>query len=161
MLQNGGSNPMWIEFGSARATCSLTGTAISTSFTITNAGFGFTKPPTIRFLGGGSAGNSDYLGLNQPNGPAPSNVATATCTLSGGAVNAITLSNPGANYVTAPYMFFQNSDLDPYGCAVPAAGTGYLLTASTPLIFNGTCCTTDAVAVFGTSGDKLIVRWMD
>lgn len=163
-LQNLSNGPLWFEFGSARATCVISAGAVTGVFTITNAGFNFTYPPVIRFLGGGSKNvNSTFLGLNQPNGLAPSNPATAHATLSGGAVNAIVLDNAGSNYLVAPYLFFFNSDLDPYGCAVPSANVGMMLAAqSPPYILNGTACTTDPIAVFGaTTGQGFLCKWMD
>ena len=46
-------DPLWFEFGSARATCAITNGAVS-SVTVTNAGFGFTYPPVITAFGGGN-----------------------------------------------------------------------------------------------------------
>ena len=53
-------------------------------FTIGTAGAGYSSAPTIAFSGGGGTG------------------ATATATESGGAVTAITLTNPGSGYTSAP-----------------------------------------------------------
>jgi hypothetical protein len=161
-IQNNSSAGLLFEFGSARATCTISGGAVS-GFTITNSGFNFTKPPLVRFMGGGAPpGTNNYLGLNQPNGYAPSNPATAIATLSGGSVNAITLTNPGSGYVCAPFVFLANSDLDPYGCATPSATVGILLpTASGAYMFNGTCCPTDSISVYGgTTGQAFSVKWM-
>ena len=166
-LKNIGINAMWIEFGSARATATLTSGAVS-SVSVTNAGFNFTKPPLVRFLGGGHAGNSSYLGLGQPNGAAPNSMnglsgrpALAHATLSGGAVNAIVVDDGGAGYATAPYVQLINSDLDPYGCAVPSVGVGWTLNPGEALSFEASAVTTDPISVIGTSGDVLSVRWMD
>lgn len=161
-LQNLSNGPLYFEFGSARATATLTSGAV-TGLTITNAGFGFSKPPVVEMLGGGAAGNSTYLGLGQPNGTSPSNPAFVTAVLTTGAVSSFQISNPGSGYVTAPYVFIRNSDLDPNGCAIPSVTSGMLLAAnSPPYILNGTCCTTDSVAVFGaTTGQAYLCRWMD
>lgn len=158
---------MYLEFGSARATCSISGGAVS-AFTITNAGFNFTKPPIVRFAGGGRAGNTSYLGLNQPGGEGPNStivagqIAQAIATISGGALTAITLTNPGAGYVIAPYVFIQNSDLDPYGAAIPSAAQGVYVGANGGSVyFNGTSCTTDSVSVFcGTAASAFSCKWM-
>ena len=77
-------------------------------------------------------------------------------------VASITIDDPGAGYVIAPYVFIMNSDLDPYGCALPSATNGMLMTSnSAPYILNGTSCFTDAVAVFGaTTGQAFLARWM-
>ena len=53
-------------------------------FTIGTAGAGYSSAPTVAFSGGGGTG------------------ATATATESGGAVTAITLTNPGSGYTSAP-----------------------------------------------------------
>jgi|HubBroStandDraft_3_1064219.scaffolds.fasta_scaffold38582_2 hypothetical protein len=166
-LQNIGSHAMNVEFGSARATCAISGGKVTSGgFTITNAGFNFTSPPVIRFLGGGGGpGNqgAPYLGLNQPNGMAPSRPARAHATLSGGAVSAIVLDDPGAGYLIAPFVFLFDNDLDPYGCAVPSSTSGLSLPAgmTAPIAWEGTTCPTDPIAVIGTTSDILVVRWMD
>jgi hypothetical protein len=158
---------MFVEFGSARATATISSGSVS-SITIKNAGFNFTKPPVVRFAGGGYAGNASYLGLNQPGGEGPNStlgsgrVAKAIATLSGGAVSAITITDPGAGYVIAPYVFIMNSDLDPYGCAVPSATAGVQIPASGGNVsFNGTSCMTDAVSVYcATTSAAFVCKWM-
>lgn len=171
MLQNLSAGPLWFEFGSARATATITSGAI-TSIAVTNAGFNFTKPPVVRFSGGGNSGNTSFLGLNQPGGDGPNSsitagcVARAHCVMTGTApnlsVSSITIDDPGAGYVIAPYVFIFNADLDPYGCAAPSATSGMLLTSNgPPYILNGTSCFTDAIAVFGaTTGQAFLARWM-
>jgi len=172
ILQNLGSNSMAVEFGSARATASLTNGAVS-SIAVTNAGFNFTKPPVVRFLGGGQPQtwtgvgqgglNTSYIGLGQPNAPAPSDIAIAHAVLTADAVSSIVVDHGGSGYVTAPYVFIENSDLDPNGCAIPAlASAGILLATGTgPLAWNGTTAPTDSVSVIGTSGDVLLCKWTD
>ena len=166
-IQNTSAGPLWFEFGSARATCALTSGAVS-SITVTNAGFNFTKPPVVTFFGGGKAGNGSFLGLNQPGGEGPNSTlgagrpAKARAVLTGGAVSSFVIDDGGAGYAIAPYVFIYNSDLDPYGCAVPSVGAGLLLTAnSPPLLIDGTSCHTDPIAVFGaTTGQTFLCRWM-
>jgi hypothetical protein len=58
------------------------------SVSLTNAGFGYTVTPGVRFIGGGGNG------------------ATATATLGDGIVGIITLTNAGSGYVTAPSITF-------------------------------------------------------
>jgi hypothetical protein len=55
---------------------------------LTNAGFGYTVTPGVRFIGGGGNG------------------ATATATLGDGIVGIITVTNAGSGYVTAPSITF-------------------------------------------------------
>lgn len=171
MIQNISAGSLVFEFGSARATATITG-GVVTSITVNNAGFNFSKPPVVQLLGGGKAGNASYLGLNQPGGAAPDStlgvgrVAKAHCVMTGSApnqsVSSIVVDDGGAGYVIAPYVFIFDSDLDPYGCAVPSATVGFPLTAgAAPLILNGTSCFTDSVSVFGaTTAQTFVCRWM-
>lgn len=166
ILQNLGSHAMYIEIGAGRAHATLS-SGVVTSLTVDNAGFGFTNPPLVRFLGGGSGGaffgnNPNYLGLNQPGGPAPSNPATAIAVLSGNAINSFTITNGGSGYVKAPYVLLINSDLDPYGCSAPSTTSGFSLPANqaTPVAWNGATCPTQAVAVYGTQNDVLFCAYM-
>lgn len=166
MVQNLGTHTMWVEFGSARATATLTGTAV-TSCSVTNAGFGFSKAPLIEFLGGGAnvnfnsnIPNSSFVGATSPTYPAPQNPAAATCVMTGAVgsqtVASITVDNGGSGYVIAPYVFIRNSLLDPNGCADPSVSSGsgiFLAAAGGSITFSGTFCPTDAVAVFGTQND--------
>ena len=168
ILQNLSSHSMAVEIGTARAHATLTSGVVS-SVTVDNAGFGFTKPPVIEFLGGGNAGNSSYLGLGQPGGASPNSSlnagrpARAHAVLTTGAVSSIVVDDGGAGYVHAPFVFLYNSDLDPYGAAIPALGTaGFLLAAgSAAVVFNGTACPTDSVSVIGTAADVLMCKWME
>jgi hypothetical protein len=164
------SNSMYVEFGSARATSAITSGAVS-SITVTNGGFGFTYPPVVRFAGGGNAGNSRYLGLNQPGGEGVNSsltkgrLAKAHAVLTTGVVTSIVIDDPGAGYVIAPYVFLFNDDLDPYGCASPFFGSavsGVLLTASGGAYYvNGTACPTDAVSIYcSVSAQPFTFKWM-
>lgn len=170
-FQNNGTHAMFLEIGSARATATITSGSIS-SVAVTNAGFNFTYPPRVMFDGGGDAGNSTYLGLNQPGGEGPNqqlisaSPASARCTLTSSAVslnkvNTIVVDEGGSGFVIAPYVFIMNSDLDPYGCAVPSAGVGIQVGAGGGAYEKrDTACFTDAVAVFGTANDAYTCRWM-
>jgi len=170
---------MYVEFGSARATATLSGNSVA-SCSITNAGFGFTYAPIVEFMGGGYAGNSQYLGLSQPNGRAPAGTFGATpslarpaqgiAVLSGSTLGSITITDPGAGYIKAPFVFIRNNPLDPYGCATPAAPSGIALQPATggsaalnnSIMFNGSDCPTDAVAIYCASSSKAFTcKWMD
>ena len=162
ILQNLGSHVMYIEIGAGRAHCAISSGAVTT-VTVDNAGFNFTNPPLVRFLGGGTqSGVNNYLGLNQPNGWAPSDPASAIAALSGGAINTITVNHGGSGYVKAPYVLLINSDLDPYGCSAPSATSGISLPAnqSTPVAWNGATCPTGPIAVYGTQNDVLFCAFM-
>lgn len=166
-IKNTSAGPLWVEFDGARATAALTSGAVS-SCAITNAGFGYTVPPLVRFVGGGYAGNSSYLGLGQPNGASPNSMngltgrtASAHAVLTGGAVSSIVIDDGGVGYITAPYVQLISSDLDPYGCAVPSTGVGWALAAGEALTFGATCCPTEAMSIFGASNQTYTVKWMD
>jgi len=144
---------MYVDFGAARATATIT-SGVVTGTTITNAGFNYSKPPIVRFEGGGNGPNSSYIGLAAPGGLSPSNVATGVAVMTGTAPNlsvaSITLTHPGSGYVQAPFVFLFNSDLDPYGAALPSAteAGGISVGPQGTIYYNGTVCPTDPVAVF-------------
>jgi hypothetical protein len=169
LIQNLSAGSLWVEMGSARATCTVSGGAVN-AVTITNAGFNFTYPPVVRFVGGGYAGNTQYTGLTQPNAPSPNSMnnlvgrpASGHAVLTAGAVSSIVIDDGGTGYARRPHVMIFNSDLDPHGCALPSATNGILLAASGgSLFYNGTACFTDAVAVYGaTTGQAFSVKWMD
>ena len=77
------------------------------SVALTNAGFGYTVTPGVRFIGGGGNG------------------ATATATLGDGIVGIITVTNAGSGYVTSPSITFTGIS------SVSAAATARVSTAGT------------------------------
>jgi hypothetical protein len=169
VIQNNSSGVMFVEIGCAQASCTISGGVVN-SVTITNAGFGFTYPPVVQFLGGGTANNNGrYLGLGQPNAPVPTNgggaggrQARGIAVLTSGAVSSILIEDGGKGYVTPPYVHLYNDDLDPNGAALPAANVGLLLGAGSKLEWNGACCPTDPIAIWGpTTGAAYLLRWMD
>ena len=167
---NSATNVMFVEFGSARATATITNGAVS-ALTVTNGGFGFTYPPVVRFAGGGHAGNMKYLGLNQPGGDGPTSTqvvgrqAKAHAVLTGGVVTSIVIDDPGAGYVIAPYVFIANTGLDPYGCASPFFGSvtsGIQIAANGGSYYmNGTVCPTDPISIYcSASTQPFTFKWM-
>jgi len=72
------------------------------TFTIDEAGAGYTSAPTVTISGGGGTG------------------ATATATEAGGAVTAITLTNPGSGYTSAPTIAFTGGGTPTTNAAVTA-----------------------------------------
>ena len=168
-------DPLWFEFGSARATCAISNGAVS-SVTVKNGGFNFTYAPTIEAFGGGNVfpgrgvmGGS--LGHNVAGSfLAPTRPARLVPVMTGSAgalsVASVTILDGGAGYVKAPELFIQNSlpPLDPYGCADPAvsSGSGMVSYAGASFTFNGTVCPTDQIAVYGaTTGDSWALFWKD
>ena len=155
MIQNtSASDTLYFEFGCARAKATVSNGAI-TAVTVTNAGFSFTYPPIVKFLGGGNISNGRDLGLGYPNQSAPSNFATAHCVLSNGAVSSIVIDNPGSGYDCAPYVQLLNDPNDNYGCAVPSTSSGLKLAPGVTHSMQYSVVTTDSIAVYGaTTGDS-------
>lgn len=169
----------YIAMGAGEATATLTGGVVS-SITVVDGGFGYTLPPTVTILGGGNGGNPTYIGATSdplsttPGFPTPGTEppaltpsgaqATATATISGGGINAITVTYGGSGYVSAPYVWITNNLNDPNGCANPnrgSAATGRVVTSGNPLYYNGTDCPTSPVAIYcATSGAVFLVKWM-
>jgi len=155
VIQNtSASDTIYLEFGCARATATVSGGKV-TAVTVTNAGFGFTYAPSVRFLGGGNLLNGLDLGVGYPNQNAPSNYATAHCVLTSGAISSIVIDNAGSGYDCAPYVQLLNDPNDNYGSAVPSATVGYKLTAGSVFRESYNVVTTDTIAVYGGStGDS-------
>ena len=165
------SNVLYVDFGAARATATLTSGAIS-SITVTNGGFGYTYPPVVLFAGGGYANNTKNLGLNQPGGDSPNSAikagrpARAHAVLTSGVVTSIVIDDPGAGYAIAPYVYLQNTTLDPYGAANPltsstAGGGVYLAANGGSFYMNGTVCPTDQVAIYCSAASQpYTFKWM-
>ena len=155
---------MYLEFGGARATATLTSGAV-TSFTVTNGGFGYVKRPKVWCLGGGPVeGNADEnLGAGLPDWPSPGNVASGWATLTAGVVSSIAVQNPGAGYLRAPLVFIENHPADAYGVADPfysSAASGFQILGGGSLVFEQQC-PTDALAVYcATSALLYTCRYM-
>jgi hypothetical protein len=177
LIMNISDTAMYIEFGAARATATLTSGAI-TSFSVTNAGFGYTRPPIVHLLGGGNGGNSSFLGVGAPGYPSPGDAgyaaarytdmsgqrpAQAHATLTGPLVGALVIEDPGAGYVKAPMVYLENDPLDPFGAAIPSSTSGLLVQANGGSYYvNGTVCPTDQVSIVcATTGKAFTVKWCD
>lgn len=168
-FQNTSTATIWYGFGSARATCTISGGVVN-AVTVTNGGFNFTRAPVVQFLGGGILSqqgiipaNSSYVGAGGPGFPSPSNPATGHAVLTGTAVTSIVIDNPGSGYVTAPYVFLYNSVLDPNGCFDPSrsSGSGFQLFPGQSIYESHTAVTTDPLAVFcATLTSTFACRWM-
>lgn len=167
-IQNLSTGSLLVEFGSARATCTITN-GVVTAVTVTNGGFGFTKAPFIVFYGGGNQdafspriANTAFIGVGLVDYPSPGHPAVAQCNIAGGAVTSVTILDGGSGYVVAPQVFIANNQNDPVGAALPSATVGVLLGASGgSIFFNGTTCTTDQISVFGaTAGQAYSCKWM-
>jgi hypothetical protein len=144
-----------------------------------NVGFGYTLPPRVQFMGGGSPliasaatwdgrGLPDFPGPLQSGGglPAtglPNRVAVGVAVISGNTVSSITIIDGGGGYINPPEIVLTNHPNDPFGCADPSigGGSGVLLGANGGYYAtNSTAVWMDAVALFGTSGSKFYVEYM-
>lgn len=159
---NNSDTNMFLEFGAARATATLTSGAIS-SLSVINAGFGYSIAPNIEFFGGAYGTptqitpTSALQGL--PDYVSPNNAAKAHCVMAGSApnmtVSSIVVDNPGSCYAYPPFVLLTNNHTDPFGCAVPSASVGLLQAASGgSYTNNGTICVTDQIAVFCSASGK-------
>lgn len=157
-IQNISSSNMYVEFGGARATATVSNGAV-TGCTITNAGFKYTLPPKVIFYGGGNTGNNqnnpNFFSAGMPDYPAPSNAAQGHCTMTGSAGNlsvlSIVIDNPGSGYAHVPYVYLLNDPLDPHGAANPfdsSVTSGVELLPWGTVSFDGNVCTTDQCSIF-------------
>jgi hypothetical protein len=97
----------------------IVGGAINTTITITAGGTLYTAAPKLAFVPPASQGSTPFI------------LPTAVCTISGGAINAVTVVNQGAGLVAAPTVV-----------VIPAVGDttggGAVLTVNTTLAGSGT-----------------------
>lgn len=106
------SAPTVTDNGTSNTTTyqAIVGGAVSGTFTIANGGKNYTYPPSIQISAPGAGGVQ----------------ATATCTISAGAVATITITNQGAGYTSIPTVTVVNDirDITGIGAQINAALTG-------------------------------------
>lgn len=173
LFQNNSSATMWLGLGSALATATISGGAV-TGCTIVNGGFGFTAPPIIDFLGGAAycpltglgpsgAGFPGYAAPNNFPNNAGYRPAIAHTVLTSGVITSIVIDDPGAGYAFAPFVDIKNAHKDRYGCIDPFYGSvanGFQLGAGQSYTNNGPYCSTDQIAVFcNTTSSAFIFAW--
>lgn len=167
IVQNISDTAMYLAIGAPPATCSLTGSSVS-SVSVGNAGFGYSIAPTVHFYGGANANRNSqptYALGGLPDYPSPSSGASAHCVMTGSAPNmtiaSITVDSGGSGYAYPPFVFLKNRDLDPFGCSIPTVTNGILLAASGgSYTSNGTVATTDQMAIFcATSGKAYTMKF--
>ena len=169
LLFNTAATAMGIEVGCGAATATITSGGVS-AITVTNAGFGFSRPPLVTLVGGGLTNDpsmANYTGCTQPNTPSPQHPALAHAVMSGSAptmtIGSIVVDDPGVGYTLAPYVLLENDSMDPNGCSAVTINTGLLLPAAmnAPIAFDSTACPTEPISVIGTATQLLTCRWMD
>lgn len=161
IVENLSDTAMYLGIGGPTATVSISGGALS-SFTVVNAGMGYSRPPQVILLGGGwdaNRGAPTYSTQCSADFPAPSHPGSAHCVMTGSAgsqtISSIAIDDPGAGYVMPPYVLIQNDPLDPFGSYVPSAGNGLLLAASGgSYTSNGSVCTTDQISIYCAASSK-------
>ncbi len=132
------SRPTITDNGGSATYLPLIGGLINTSITITNGGRNYTYPPIVT--------------IDAP--PSPGVQATATCTISSGAVNAITVVNQGAGYANAPGVYFTNDPRDVTGTNAAATSTltGAGTIAAIVVTNNGTAVSSVPTLTFSGGG---------
>lgn len=163
MINNPSAAAINVDFGSARATATISGGKI-TGITITNGGFGFALPPLVQFIGGGAGQYNtnfptNYLGAGVPYAPSPQHPAQAQCVLTSGSVSSIKINDPGAGYLVPPYVRLINDPRDPNGAATPSAST-LLIPVGGTFLMDSSAVTCDQISVIGTSGDFVVCKYM-
>lgn len=167
LIANNSDTAMYLEFGSARATCTISNGSVD-SITIENAGFGFTVPPIVNFYGGANNGwninDPGFTGCGLVGYPSPGKPAVAHCEITGGVVTNIVIDDGGSGYVVAPQIVITNSLRDPFGCAAPNSSTGVgipIFANGGSYYVNGTTCPTDSISlVCASPSKKFTCKWM-
>jgi hypothetical protein len=161
------TDSLYVSIGPAKATATLTGTAV-TAVTVNNGGIGYTVAPQVIFLGGVRAGDyslapgstDKILGVQTAGFP-----AQAAATIAAGAVSAVTVNNGGSGYLVVPTVYLVN----PWpvlggGAYAPAAtasttGQGIVIPANTTFTISGMTVPASAIAINGfTTGDTFHVK---
>jgi hypothetical protein len=151
LFENTSSASLYLGFGPARATATLTGDAVS-SVTVTNSGFNYTYPPTVIFYGGGGPSGSISGGWGFPTPVAFGGiVAVATATLTSGSVSGVTVVTGGSKYVSAPDVYLAHDSRDPWGLMTPSATAGFQILPGGQYVAEASVVPTDGVSVWGAT----------
>lgn len=167
IIENISDTNMFLEFGAARATATLTSGTV-TSCSVSNTGFGYSRPPKIIFLAGAwdnpNQTTPTYSIQGCPCWQTPSNPAQARCVMSGNAPNqfvgSILIDNPGSGYAYPPYVLLVNDPLDPFGVALPSTTVGIELLPGGSYTANGSVTTTDQISIIcATTGKAFTCKY--
>ncbi|MEQ1747983.1 MAG: autotransporter-associated beta strand repeat-containing protein [Prosthecobacter sp.] len=111
----------------------VTSPSVVTTIAVTAGGAGYTTAPAITFTGGAGTG------------------ATATATISGGAVTAITVTHGGSGYTSAPTVVFTGGGFTT--AATATASFGVIFAASSRVIAVGSTTVTMSSNAAGNNGN--------
>ena len=117
--------------GSGAVITPIIGSGVITSLFITNAGSGYSNTPTITITSGITGATSLLGGSGYTNGTYPLEVSggggsgcTGTFTISSGGLSAITITNAGTGYTSAPTLSFPGAGSGTGASATATLGTG-------------------------------------
>lgn len=146
------SGNLTLGFGGATATAAVSG-GVVTGFTVTNGGFGYTKPPFVQIIGGIGGG----LGFPRPE--PQSAQASAHAVLTGDAVTSIVVDNGGAGYTAAPFILLINQDSDSTGAFNASATAGFVIAPNGQFVMENSTVLNDQVSIWGaTTGQSFAAR---
>jgi len=168
LIQNTSTALLTVGIGPATATATISGGKV-TSISAANVGLGYTIAPQVILMGGVIAG--DLTNDIQGSASAGFRVAKATCVLSGSGIGAFTISDGGAGYLVAPYVYLfnpwleQGSGIGGAGAFLPSATAGIQLAGATApaaggsVIFENSVVPSSAVNIFGgTNGQTFVCK---
>ncbi len=162
LVENISDTDMLIEIGAARATATISSGVVN-AVSVSNAGFGYSLPPTVKFVGGAYPGGiTTALTLaiaGDPSYPSPQRPAKAHCVMTGSApnmtVSSIAIDDPGSGYQYPPYVLLTNNMFDLWGAAVPSAAVGILLkSGGGSYTSNGTLTSSEQISIFCATTSK-------
>lgn len=157
-FENTSDTDMRITYGPATVVPTIT-SGVLASVAVTNAGFGYTKKPLVRILGGGTWNPAIPSGIAAGLGAqAPTSQAAATAVLSSDTIGSITVDVPGSGYsntaVQRPYVWLEWDPQDPYGCKAPSATVGFLIRPGGSMTWESSIICTEPFAVYGATTGK-------
>ena len=132
------SAPVITDNGGTATYQAIIGGALNTTITIANGGTGYTYPPSILISAPGNPGVQ----------------ATATCTVSAGAVATVTVVNQGAGYGAVPTISVINDPRDSTGknCSLTGTLTGSGTVTAVVVTNGGTAVTSVPTLTFTGGG---------
>lgn len=156
-IQNISTDILSVGIGPAKATATITSGRVA-SVAVDNGGIGYAVTPQVLFQGGIIDGYYDLAPpAYAPNYPFRPAIAQAV--LSGGAVNAINVSDGGGGYLVAPLVYLYNPAPNLGGGAFLPSGTAGIQLDVGGSVTYDVGCPWSAVAIWGaTTGQAYTCR---